>query len=62
MTFKMPIAGRTFDPNEVDNAILVSTSSAKQGVTNRDYTSELERYKRDREINAIMRQRHGIRL
>jgi hypothetical protein len=57
MTFRKPIAGRTFEP---DNATIVSTSDAKQGVTNRDYASELERYNRDREINAIMRQRSSV--
>lgn len=49
--------GRTFEP---DNATLVSTASDKQGVTNRDYASELEAYNRDREINAIMRQRTSV--
>lgn len=57
MTFRKPITGRTFLP---DNAALVSTSDAKQGVTNRNYKSELEAYKRDKEINAIMRQRSSV--
>jgi hypothetical protein len=57
MTFKKPIAGRTFEP---DNAVLVSSASAKQGVTNPDYKSELDAYNRDREISAIMRQRSSV--
>lgn len=56
MTFRKPIAGRTFEP---DNAELMSTAD-KQGVTNPDYKSELESYKRDQEINAIMRQRSSV--
>jgi hypothetical protein len=57
MTFRKPIAGRTFEP---DNATLVSTSDAKQGVTNRDYKSELEAYRNDKAIAAIMRQRSSV--
>lgn len=49
--------GRTFEP---DNAILVSTSDGKSPATNADYRSELEAYRNDREINAIMRQRSSV--
>lgn len=56
MTFRKPIAGRTFEP---DNAILASTSDG-QTTTNRDYKSELEAYRQEREINAIMRQRSSV--
>jgi hypothetical protein len=57
MTFRKPIAGRTFEP---DNATLVSTAEGKAPATNRDYKSELEAYRNDREINAIMRQRSSV--
>lgn len=57
MTFRKPIAGRTFEP---DNATIVSTSDAKQGVTNRDYKSELEAYHAYKSIDATMRQRTSV--
>jgi hypothetical protein len=57
VTFRKPIAGRTFEP---DNAALVSTSTAKQGVTNADYRSELEAYRNDKAIAAIMRERTSV--
>jgi hypothetical protein len=56
MTFRKPIAGRTFLP---DNAQVVSVATG-QTTTNRNYKSELEAYKRDKEINAIMRQRSSV--
>jgi hypothetical protein len=46
-----------FEPN--DNAILVCTVDG-QSISNPDYTSELEAYRKDREINAIMRQRTSV--
>ncbi len=47
-----------FDPRE-DNATIVHTSEG-QAPCRTDYTSELEAYMRDREINAIMRQRSSV--
>jgi hypothetical protein len=48
-----------FSPN--DNAILVCTAEG-QSVTNPDYKSELEAYRNDREIAAIMRERSAVRM
>lgn len=58
MTFKKPIAGRTFEP---DNARTVCVAEG-QTVSNRDYRSELEAYRHDREIAAIMRERSAVRM
>jgi hypothetical protein len=47
-----------FDPNEA-SATIVHTSEG-QAPCRTDYTSELEAYLRDKEINAIMRQRTSV--
>jgi hypothetical protein len=56
MTFRKPIPGRSFAP---DNATIVATASG-QGVSNSDYRSELEAYRHDKEIATIMRQRTSV--
>lgn len=47
-----------FDPRE-ESATIVHTSEG-QAPCRTDYTSELEAYWKDREINAIMRQRSSV--
>jgi hypothetical protein len=52
-----------FYPDGRENgAKLVSSTDGKSPVINSDYKSELEAYLRDKEINLIMRQRHGVRM
>lgn len=48
---------RIFEPN--DNAILVCTVDG-QHTSNPDYKSELEAYRNDKAIAAIMRQRSSV--
>jgi len=55
VTFRKPIAGRTFEP---DNATIVSTSDGQTPTGS--YRSELEAYLADKEIAAIMRERTSV--
>jgi hypothetical protein len=48
-----------YPDGRTDNATIVCTA-AGQHVSNPDYRSELEAYRRDKEIAAIMRERSSV--
>jgi hypothetical protein len=55
MTFRKPIPGRSFAP---DNAELVRSSSGQQPTA--EYRSEYEAYLADKAIATIMRERTSV--
>ena len=78
MTFKKPIAGRTFLPDNIVESTVSTVSATERSIRTTDGTAPQERqkpiasrseyeatlaaYRKDQDMNFLMRQRHGVRM
>jgi hypothetical protein len=63
MTFKKPIDGRTFLPDNADLVAVVSDTVRERTLASReDREATLAAWRKDKEINHMMRQRHGVNM